>query len=223
MSTEPGPSPCHASKCPLLLALGHWSPLGFEIICPRSQYVSQWPESKKLQRWDESNQLQSSLISPTAWIMWMWEKAYGHREVKGKERKERGSFCPNLLWLLGIPCLWNEPKKAAKQEVEDKDINVPFSFQCFGKAQRVRIACSWQLLHCHSGLSAVAFGCFGHLCMARFLASSEKRKGILTHSFSSYRVGVSSYLIIPSLLIYQMLAKLSVHNFNDLWCNFSIT
>lgn len=41
MSTEPGPSPCHASKHPLLLALGHWGPLGFEIICPRFQYMSQ--------------------------------------------------------------------------------------------------------------------------------------------------------------------------------------
>lgn len=52
--------------------------------------------------------------------------------------------------------------------------------------------------------------------MVGLLASSEKRKGIPTHSISSYRIGVSSYLIIQSPLLYQMLAKFSVHHFNAL-------
>lgn len=36
---------------------------------------------------------------------------------KGKrtEEKEREDFCPSLPWLLVIPSLWNEPRKAAKQ------------------------------------------------------------------------------------------------------------
>ena len=64
--------------------------------------------------------------------------------------------------------------------------------------------------------SSVGFGHFGHFCMVGLLASSEKRKGIPTHSISSYRIGVSSYLIIQSPLLYQMLAKFSVHHFNAL-------
>lgn len=43
-------------------------------------------------------------------------------EKKGKG----GNFCPNFP----IPCdstFWSGPRKAAKQEVQNKDINVTFS------------------------------------------------------------------------------------------------
>lgn len=130
-------------------------------------------------------------------------------EEKRKGKKERQSFCPNFLWLLAIPCPWNAPRKAAKQEVEDKHINVTLSFSTWWKPKDylLHILDDFFALLCWIQLlwDLAALDIF---CMARFLASSEKRKGTLTYLSSSYRISVSSYLIIQSFLFYQMLAKL---------------
>lgn len=86
-------------------------------------------------------------------------------------------------------------EKLPSKKVEIKDIMQCLVFSALQKPEdSLFIAYAQQLLHCCTGfIQVVLKWATGNFFMARFLASSEKRKGILTHLSSSYRIGVNSY------------------------------